>query len=79
MKEASKFLENVLARDIESVGKEALVNVAKTTLNSKLIGADGDFFANMAVDAIKSVKRIDNQGQARYSEKVLFCFWFLKC
>jgi len=69
MKEASKYIRDVLAIDVESLGKDALVNVAKTTLSSKLIGNDDDFFANMAVDAIKSVKRIDDMGNIRYNEK----------
>lgn len=71
MKEASKYIKNVLAHDVESLGREALINVAKTTLSSKLIGADADFFANMAVDAIKSVKRVDDLGKVRYSEKAI--------
>jgi T-complex protein 1 subunit alpha len=32
MKECSKYIRDVLAKDIEKVGKETLINVAKTTL-----------------------------------------------
>lgn len=69
MKESSKYIRDQLAQDVEKLGKKCLVNVAKTTLSSKLIGQDGDFFANMAVDAIQSVKRVGADGVARYSEK----------
>eukprot|EP00299_Pterocystis_sp_00344_P014201 c7022_g1_i1.p1 GENE.c7022_g1_i1~~c7022_g1_i1.p1 ORF type:complete len:553 (+),score=135.96 c7022_g1_i1:45-1661(+) len=71
MKESSKYIRENLSRDVESLGRDALVNVAKTTLSSKLIGADSDFFANMAVDAIKSTRRIDELGNVRYSEKAI--------
>lgn len=71
MKEASKYIRDVLAQDVGSLGDEGLVNVAKTTLSSKLIGSDDTFFAQMAVDAIKSVRRVDDLGNIRYSEKAI--------
>jgi len=71
MKEASKYIRDVLAKDVTVLGREALVNVAKTTLSSKLISTDSDFFANLAVDAIMSTKRVDELGVVRYNENAI--------
>lgn len=32
---------------VEKLGKDSLVNCAKTSMSSKLIAGDGDFFANL--------------------------------
>ena len=40
----------------ESKFREDLVNIAKTTLSSKVLSHDKDYFANMAVDAVLRLK-----------------------
>lgn len=41
---------------VDEIGEEALVNCAKTSMSSKLIGADTAFFAQLVVDSIKAIK-----------------------
>jgi T-complex protein 1 subunit alpha len=42
---------------VDSLGDEALLNCAKTSMSSKLINADPNFFGNLVVDSIKYVKQ----------------------
>lgn len=46
-----------MAVSVESLGDEALINCAKTSMSSKLINADPVFFANLVVDSIKTIKQ----------------------
>lgn len=55
-REACRYIMDHMSIPIESLGNEVLVNVAKTTLSSKILGSNLDFFSKMAVDAILAVK-----------------------
>lgn len=41
---------------VETLGKETLVNCAKTAMSSKIVGAESDFFSQLVVDAVTAVK-----------------------
>ena len=56
-REACRYIEDKLAVTVESLGEEALINCAKTSMSSKLINADPEFFANLVVDSIKTIKQ----------------------
>lgn len=55
-REACRFIEDKLAVSVDSLGEEALLNCAKTSMSSKLINADPNFFANLVVNAIKAIE-----------------------
>ena len=71
MPESVKYVEGKLARDVETLGKEALLQCAKTSMSSKIIGAEEDFFADLVVDACTSIKTYNDMGDVRYPIKAI--------
>ena len=65
-KEACKYINEQLAVPVDTLGKDVLVTAAKTSMSSKVIGSDAEFFAQMCVDAINRVKILTKKGKARY-------------
>lgn len=69
MREACKYVDEKLAVKVEKLGKDSLVNCAKTSMSSKLIGNDSDFFANLVVDAVHAIKTTNARGEVKYPIK----------
>lgn len=69
MREACKYVDEKLAVKVQNLGKDSLVNCAKTSMSSKLIAGDSDFFANLVVEAVQSVKMTNQRGEIKYPIK----------
>ena len=69
MKEAVKFIQSNMATSTEALGESTLLNCAKTAMSSKIVGAQEEFFGNMVVQAMKSVKTYNDMGDVRYPVK----------
>ncbi|KAE8233872.1 hypothetical protein CF326_g1091 [Tilletia indica] len=70
-REAVKYINEHLATKVDQLGKDSLINVAKTSMASKVIGSDDDFFAQLAVDAMLAVKNINSRGEIKYPVKAV--------
>lgn len=67
MRESIKYIQANLSQKVDALDPNVLVQIAKTTLNSKFVGgADSNHFSKMVVDAIKSVKIMGADGKAKY-------------
>lgn len=71
LKEAVRYINEVLSQSVNSLGKETMVNIAKTSMLSKIIGSDSDFFARMVVDAMLAVKTTNPKGEVKYPVKAV--------
>ncbi|KAK7927190.1 chaperonin Cpn60/TCP-1 family [Apiospora marii] len=71
MREAIKYMNENISIKVEQLEKESLLSIAKTSMSSKIIGADSDFFARMVVDAMQAVKSSNNKNEVKYPVKAV--------
>ncbi|GMH69982.1 hypothetical protein TrVE_jg2335 [Triparma verrucosa] len=56
LKHAVNYIKKNLIVPVDALGDQNLINSAKTSMSSKILGPESVFFSKMAVDAVKSVK-----------------------
>ncbi|KAF1349004.1 t-complex protein 1 subunit alpha [Delphinella strobiligena] len=71
LREAVRYMHENISTKVETLGRESLISIAKTSMSSKIIGGDSDFFANMVVDAMQSVKSVNPRGEVKYPVKAV--------
>jgi T-complex protein 1 subunit alpha len=68
-KEACQYVATHMTSKVEELGKDALINVARTSISSKILHGDSEFFGKLAVDAVSAVKTESKKGRPKYPIK----------
>ena len=69
LKEMIKFIKDNLTVKVDTLGRDALISAAKTSMSSKLVGSESAFFSEMVVSAMERVKMVGDDGKAKYPIK----------
>jgi len=70
-REACDYITKNLTVDVGDLDKEVLINIAKTSMSSKIIGNDSIFFSQLVVDALLTVKTTNLLGENKYPIKAV--------
>jgi len=71
LREAVKYMNENVSIKTDNLERESLISVAKTSMSSKVIGSDSEFFSNMVVDAMLAVESKNNRGEVKYPVKAV--------
>ena len=67
LKAAIAYLKKTMLVQVSTLTDDHLMQAARTSMSSKLIGKEGDFFATLAVEATKSVETVSQtDGKTKY-------------
>jgi T-complex protein 1 subunit alpha len=61
-----KYIKKNLVRDVSAIG-DGIIHSARTSMNSKIIGPESEFFGKLCVDAMMAVEQKSASGRAYYN------------
>ena len=65
LRESVKFIQQNMSLKVDTLGRDALINAAKTSMSSKLLGPESEFFSEMVVNAMMNVKHVGENGEVK--------------
>ncbi|QDS73534.1 T-complex protein 1 subunit alpha [Venturia effusa] len=71
LREAVRYMNENISTKVEQLGRDSLINIAKTSMSSKIIGGDSEFFSSMVVDAMQAVKSTNFRNETKYPVKAV--------
>lgn len=72
LREAVKYMSENVTTKVADLSRESLLAIARTSMSSKVIGSDSEFFSNMVVDAMRSVRSQNPRtGEVKYPVKAV--------
>lgn len=72
LREGVKYLQDNLSLSVQSLSKDCLINIAKTSMASKILSTDSELFSKICVDAVMSIQSIsDVTGDVTYPRKAI--------
>jgi T-complex protein 1 subunit alpha len=60
LKESVNFITRECSVKTDTLGEDAIINAAKTSMSSKLLSSESEFFAQMVVKAMENVKMVNS-------------------
>ncbi|CDJ39244.1 T-complex protein 1 subunit alpha, related, partial [Eimeria tenella] len=66
MKESVRYLKSRLSLPLQKLEMDFLLSVAKTSLASKFIAAENNFFPQLCCRAVHAVKTVTEKGETKY-------------
>lgn len=66
LKAAVSYLKKEMLVPVSTLSQDHLMQAARTSMSSKIIGKEGDFFSNLAVQAVQSVEKTTAAGKKKY-------------
>jgi T-complex protein 1 subunit alpha len=71
LREAVRYMSENISTKVEHLGRDSLISIAKTSMSSKIIGSDSDFYSNMVVDAMQAVRTTNGKNEVKYPVKAV--------
>lgn len=71
LRKALNFIEQRLQVRSDALSDEQLLQVAKTSMSSKILGLASDHYARIVVDAVRAVRTVTDSGEVRHPVKAI--------
>jgi len=71
LREAVRYMSENISTKVDQLGRDSLISIAKTSMSSKIIGSDSDFYSNMVVDAMQAVRTTNGKNEVKYPVKAV--------